>query len=1013
MLGAKQHSALFPAPNARAPNAGASVETEDSYPSYLAQTTKGSRLQQHARGTAMMANDRMVNDDTHNSGESGLSNLSALDNPTDDFDRVIAQHARDAKRLNDALHGNTQGKAFSRARTGRRQPMGRAIEDMAGEDVKRERHNSVPEPPVTVPREWGTRGARKDRWLDRLTGQQEDQDVKDQGEGDGTIIRHGKSYNGDQSPIDEWEAVADRPLPSVEDTPPSMRKHQRLQTSPTSLRHLNSSNADGYFDDDDDFGTGSMIASTPVFSRHNRKIDQLSLLEIEDLQKREVANNEPNRIAEFSANGNALRKTSSSRIRQRVLAEDPKTNTSAPPVRPTTAPGRTPSPSKIPKRRQSLYGNKENVPVNGDRTAGFKASETVGVDRTVGTRSNVPQRPGHERNKSMNLLRTLARVSSMSPSPGKNRAAAPRPLSRGSSSGSIKASSILAGPQESGGSSDSSPQSVVEKRAVSAESQQSKEFAADRESEPAQDRPKEEPPAITQDDVEQTPTRSTMPDQGKTPVVTGAWVDTQLEIKPDSQTDDLKIDEPSGVAVQDFSQPSTSPGEVPLRSLSEPKLPRSALEAIVQQDRDATERQYGDSTMNSLEGIIRQNGDGTDLETTIEVESTAQEIVEAMDAADDGQSLTQAEKDRRQELLAMEAMNRHLRLARTSLKEADRGMRRVENRFDHLDDGKAGPPEKEYKPAAQAPNQVITKIENAPKAAEATTSSIAPAAHTSDKHCPTCGTPYRGVWRALWTEFTDCFYVRSPASPIGIRLTRLGLFCLITTLWYLLESSLWYALPARTAALQNLQNLTTLHRTLAITALTLLVSAFYCHQGSAPYMLGTGCDPHSPQFPLVIPTLIFRPVRWLWRPVLDSGLAYWHSFFPAEPYPYYTTWSGERIRQPWPHMQGDSAWDFGVKPYTAEEALALERPAGYMMGGAAGGVRKRWDVPKAGQGQGQGKVGAPVGKAVGEDWATATQAAVSTAGTVAAAAAETTRRFAESWRDAVDEVGSMWDDEPV
>lgn len=33
-------------------------------------------------------------------------------------------------------------------------------------------------------------------------------------------------------------------------------------------------------------------------------------------------------------------------------------------------------------------------------------------------------------------------------------------------------------------------------------------------------------------------------------------------------------------------------------------------------------------------------------------------------------------------------------------------------------------------------------------------------------------------------------------------------------------------------------------------------------------MVGYGVDPHAPIFPFVVPTLLFRPFRWLWQPVL-------------------------------------------------------------------------------------------------------------------------------------------------
>ncbi|GAB7363078.1 hypothetical protein MBLNU230_g3370t1 [Neophaeotheca triangularis] len=921
-----------------------------------------------------MAHNGYANDDTQNSA---VSHLSALDNPTDDFDKVIAQHARDAKRLNDALHGNIKSKAFSRARPSHKSPMDRAGAALPGDNVDRERHNSLPEPPVNVPREWGTKGTKRDRWLDRLTAQQDDQHTAGALE-EGATTRHRVDYNGDHSPIDDWEAVADRPMPSVEDTPPSMRKHQqRRSSSQQSVLRLNEDATGEPFDTDDEFAAASMIASTPALSRHNRKIDQLSLLEIEDMQQREVAKQALDQISEHSPNSNALRKSSSSRIRARALVDETRAAARGAPARPTTAPGRTPSPSKIPKRRQSLYGNKENVPVNGEKTAGFKASETVEVDRAtqaVGERSKLPQRPGHERNKSMNLLRTLARVSSMSPSPGKNRAEAPRPLSRGSSSASVKTQSILAGPHGSDGSADSSPRSNMEKKAVAVDEsdvapKHSPPATLEQEADTAQNEGEDNTPVKAQEDVEQTPTRARLPENaenGKTPVVAGAWVDTQLEIRPDDQTT-RDQEEPAGVAIQDFSRPTTHPDEPQLRKLSEPNLPKSALEAIVQQDREAAEHQYGDSTMNSLEGIIRQNGDETEVETTFDVESTAQEIVEALNAIDDGKPLTQAEKDRRQEDMAIDAMNRHLRLARTSVKEADRGMRRLENRVDHLDNA--------VLTKAKADDKPTTQISTKPTTQPPSSTTLVAPPKTKD-HCPTCGHRNGSAWRALWTELTSCFYTTSPSSRIGIRLTTLGLITLLTLLWYLLETTL---------------------------------CSYYCHPLYAKSMCGSGCDPDAPRYPFVLPTLLFRPVRWLWRPVLDSGFAWWSTLAPDWGYKFWHPELGYAERGPepiggWPKGSGGGRSRGEFAGWKKGEAGGFGSAGGKW--GESGGSLRAEDGLSA-------EAAAAGGDGVGSGFEWGSRVAASAVGTAAAAAAETTRKFAESWRDAVDEVGSMWDDEPV
>lgn len=47
-------------------------------------------------------------------------------------------------------------------------------------------------------------------------------------------------------------------------------------------------------------------------------------------------------------------------------------------------------------------------------------------------------------------------------------------------------------------------------------------------------------------------------------------------------------------------------------------------------------------------------------------------------------------------------------------------------------------------------------------------------------------------------------------------------------------------------------------------------SSIYCHPTYARHMRGYGVDPNAPRFPLVIPTLLFRPFQHLWRPIFAS-----------------------------------------------------------------------------------------------------------------------------------------------
>jgi len=89
--------------------------------------------------------------------------------------------------------------------------------------------------------------------------------------------------------------------------------------------------------------------------------------------------------------------------------------------------------------------------------------------------------------------------------------------------------------------------------------------------------------------------------------------------------------------------------------------------------------------------------------------------------------------------------------------------------------------------------------------------------------------------------------------------------------------------PSRTAALGF--ELTWLGTLLLLFLLYLLLErvlcTFYCHSFSAATMRGFGVNPDAPQYPFVIPTLIFRPLRPVWRPVLSWAKEAWMAGFHA------------------------------------------------------------------------------------------------------------------------------------
>jgi hypothetical protein len=747
---------------------------------------------------ALAAMDKVRAQD-EDSGGSAVSDLSALDNePTDEFGKRILQHARDKKRIDNAIRS---GQPFRKTRPRPRLSAGFGAQE--GQDGLRTEPDhqrtgsagsSGSDPPLNVPSQWGRRARRKPEWL--RTFQSPENEAKEAEKTDeDAIIPHRTAYTGD----DDWERVGHEPLPSIETTPPSMRRI-RADTTPTSLRHMNTTLQDALGSDDQDFNGASLLASTPAaVNRRNRRIDELTRLEIETMERRQIT------------------------TRTHQVFDRPKSD--APEERPLTAPSEDSEP--LPRRRRSLFANKENVKPNGDVNAGLKKADTPGlVNRTAqAVTFKNPQRPSlHNRNDSIDLLRNLARVSSLSPSPARR----------------------------------STEVATAEKRAMETDKAAQRQLYPTPEADQQEVKGKEggqkqapaEQPAPA---VEVTPARQQPADEAKTPVVTGASNGTPaatFDVRPLLKSTDLAIvrafGSPSGEAAL---EPSGNPVEDHIRRIhSEPVHAKSALADVLKDLKAQPNAQYGETTIQSLEDIVNPNLDPTDPTLTAEIEQAREALLDE-EAIDDGQPLTQAEKDRRQEALALEALNKSLRRTRTSIKDADRGLRRVENRIETA------------QPATTAPIEGKAIIIHHQ-------SSETPHLPTIGKHdrivCSHCGgTFYGSVWHALWVEFRENFYTFDDETKwTTIRLTWLGLICLSFWVWLITEYTL---------------------------------CEIYCHPRYAATMKGYGVNPDAPEFPLVLPTLVFKPLKPIWRPA--GAFILWAAGVVGN------LWFGEEVAESRPKMK--------------------------------------------------------------------------------------------------------------
>ncbi|KAK1066244.1 hypothetical protein LTR74_007292 [Friedmanniomyces endolithicus] len=913
---------------------------------------------------ALAAMDKVQAHD-HGSGsgsESGCSDLSALENETDEFGRRLLHHQRDVQRLNSAIRPGQQ--AFKRAR-----PRARLAERVEHEERRdgvvsghvQERAGSGgsvdSEPPLNLPKQWGTKGKRRSDWLRKLhapsevevpmaSSEAEAEREAEQADGklnlEDAIMPHRTAYTGDDN---EWVAVGDDLGDALENTPPSMRRR-----TPTSMRHLNMTLNDDP-DDNQDFSSASLFASTPAaanVNRHNRRIDELTRRELDSIEKRGVAK----------------------RSLEHILEKSTTTITTSPPkpgARPVSAPSAdATSAAAASKRRRSLVAtsnnNKENFPPHADVNGhgAYKGAETIGlVNRTAEAAVTFKNssRPVHKRTDSYHLLKRLARVSTngidgddvegeIVPS----RSGLARSNRRDGVEG-VRGAGVEGG----GGSGMHRPHTSA------GESATALHFPTPGDEDGLVDVLPEV--RIEAEDIDTTPIPHDSPQhEARTPVVTGAWLDTPgpgIDVRPLLKSTDSTIvrafGSPSAIAEL---EPRANPMDAdPRRVFSEPAHAKSALADVLKEVRelerreeaDGEEAQMGETTIQSLEDIVSPdlgNGvDGRDMTATLTLDITSETVIEReIDASEnvDEALTTQAERDRRQEKLAMEAMNKHLRAARTSIKDANRGLRRVENRMDAAAIDSAATTPGSTSPFDDLSVALSNNVNNTYKARTPTTG--------RPSRCLTCGhhndtTPPRSLFRTLLNSLITSFYTppSPPSQPHG-RPTYLAL---------------------------------TLTSLLLYSALETLLCARYCNPRYATSMEGYGVDPDAPKWPFVIPTLVFgRFGRWV---------------------------VGETV---WEAVGAVVGNYFGAGDVVASaELLALVGPESVLMGGMGRGrglgkeafASARESIAGAGSGRG-GHVYESIG-----GWAKTTSAAVVSA----------TARVVRSTVDAVDEVGSMWDDEFV
>jgi len=384
--------------------------------------------------------------------------------------------------------------------------------------------------------------------------------------------------------------------------------------------------------------------------------------------------------------------------------------------------------------------------------------------------------PRHIPDDSWENIRKLARLTSATPSP------APAKLAERPSDESLKQENRLSADIKRMSGASTPPKSDVdpEERIVSEVSL----FALQDDKPERNSLRTPSPPGGG--NVDETPRPKADPLSLPTPVVTGAYIDTpaprgrQPRISrpssPPLAAGDALHDEVSRLCLKDFirsssSQSSTSrkdaraaqrgtkhgasclssnsaaqsPKPEPDRSSRLPLL-NSANPASVEDDLRAIQQEVEDSTLESFDGLLLADAENLHVNSTTTLETPID-----LEVDEKGQPMSPEERERRQEILAIERMNKTIKSGLVSIRDAKRGIERLED-----------------------------QVSSAPE----------PLKHNHDlESCPKCvsESPDSSIYHInipvprLWS--------RDPTKWTGVRFTWVGLMLALLTAWFFMESA--------------------------------------------------------------------------------------------------------------------------------------------------------------------------------------------------------------------------------
>lgn len=734
--------------------------------------------------------------------------LTSLESGADDFEQRMIQNLRDSRR-NDAPTPKVH--AFSKARV--RPRVGVTLENLERHNAK----NSVAlgpnahvkfqspasssgstrsDPALNVPSGWGRKARVKRNWMREITtGENREPEAQED-----TADR--LALDPEQTPPRD----ADEPRQSIEDSPLSHKSS--LHGTPASQRRR--SIEDWSFDMND----ASLIASTPYRPR-NTMLDDIRQREIESLKEQGLATDRLDRIKESSPED--IRHPRSASTKTATAQE----NATEPEQ---TSPEQDLSELRLHKRNKSWQAVGKAPAITGEGKEGSpivvykRSSETIGIvdSRLIADAANV-RRPNSRRDDSRDLLRRLARASS-TPSPGRSEASRPQtaPMRQtGSSSQTMVTETSPSAPTVRAASGAVSAKKQVLPTALEKDQPRTETYQAQN----IEKRPEPRVGQLSANNIQRASVNATpKPTERsifnpKTPVVTGAWVDTMIETpgpstvqKPTEQSQSSTSSQkgsPRKSLPQDSQSTPPMEGQQSTLEVSKPILPRSVLGALVEEARASGQRRptdYGDSTINSLEELMAPIADtsesGEPDEDTIPLDVSTKA------------PRTEAERRRQEELFHIQNMDRRLRSTRTSLRDTSRGIRRVEEQIER---------------GGERTTMVSTMDGNE------NTKTI-----TREYKCPCVETGSHRI--SLWNASKLLFYdERSKPKRRGWGLTWLSILLLTFVTWFILEN---------------------------------ICCEIWGHDTYASSYKGYGVVWGAPEYPYVLPTMTYRAlIKPWWRPL--------------------------------------------------------------------------------------------------------------------------------------------------